>query len=363
MKMKTYNVRFVTPAFLGDAEQKGAWRVPPFKALLRQWWRVVAAKECGYSHVKLREEECKLFGHAWLDTGRPKPKTWAMKSRVSLRLGRWEQGSLGVWPGDDPRVLHSEVERVPNHMIGSQLYLGFGPLRLERRVTCMKASPAIGTGEINQLSIGFPDEAERAMANVVQLIHWFGSIGGRSRNGWGSLVLEGDGVEGLQSLSGNSTLLQSVSRPLKECLSRDWPHAVGTDTRGLLIWRSQQTQARWSDVVRDLAEAKIKFRTALGFTKGQYHLEERHILAYPVTNHEVRGWEKERLANQLRFKVGMDQGKYLGIVYHLPCKLPDNLSGVRRVDHRELQGIQERQFQIWEKVHRSLDANTLFIRV
>ena len=37
---QSYTVRFTTPAFLGDAEQNGAWRTPPFKALLRQWWRV-----------------------------------------------------------------------------------------------------------------------------------------------------------------------------------------------------------------------------------------------------------------------------------------------------------------------------------
>lgn len=35
----SYTVRFTTPAFLGNAEQAGQWRTPPFKALLRQWWR------------------------------------------------------------------------------------------------------------------------------------------------------------------------------------------------------------------------------------------------------------------------------------------------------------------------------------
>lgn len=30
-----YDVRFLTPAFLGDAEQTGQWRTPPFKERLR----------------------------------------------------------------------------------------------------------------------------------------------------------------------------------------------------------------------------------------------------------------------------------------------------------------------------------------
>jgi CRISPR-associated protein Cmr1 len=35
MKMikKEFTVRFNTPAFLGDAEQTGAWRTPPFKSI------------------------------------------------------------------------------------------------------------------------------------------------------------------------------------------------------------------------------------------------------------------------------------------------------------------------------------------
>lgn len=43
MKKLEYTVRFTTPAFLGNAEQQAQWRTPPFKALIRQWWRIVKA--------------------------------------------------------------------------------------------------------------------------------------------------------------------------------------------------------------------------------------------------------------------------------------------------------------------------------
>ncbi|MGN2392624.1 hypothetical protein [Pelomicrobium sp. G1] len=35
MKMteRRYTVRFLTPAFLGDAKQNGRWRTPPFKGV------------------------------------------------------------------------------------------------------------------------------------------------------------------------------------------------------------------------------------------------------------------------------------------------------------------------------------------
>ena len=43
MRKLEYQVTFNTPAFLGNADQQAQWRTPPFKALLRQWWRVVHA--------------------------------------------------------------------------------------------------------------------------------------------------------------------------------------------------------------------------------------------------------------------------------------------------------------------------------
>jgi CRISPR-associated protein Cmr1 len=43
MTQLRYRLTFLTPAFLGNAEQSAQWRTPPIKALLRQWWRVVYA--------------------------------------------------------------------------------------------------------------------------------------------------------------------------------------------------------------------------------------------------------------------------------------------------------------------------------
>lgn len=40
MQTRQLHIQFQTPAFLGDAEQSGRWRTPPFKAQLRQGLRV-----------------------------------------------------------------------------------------------------------------------------------------------------------------------------------------------------------------------------------------------------------------------------------------------------------------------------------
>ena len=119
MKQLEYTISFNTPAFLGNAEQQAQWRTPPFKALIRQWWRVVKAKEFGYDHRRLREAEMRLFGAA-SDSGKEK----SHQSLMRMRLASWEAGTLSSVPRGS-MVQHSEA---PGGEVGSNLYLGYGPI-------------------------------------------------------------------------------------------------------------------------------------------------------------------------------------------------------------------------------------------
>ena len=110
MQQMKYEVRFLTPAFLGNAEQSGQWRTPPFKALLRQWWRVAyaAKKEFRVDVRQMRRDEGLLFGNAWLsheENGRT-VKDFC-KSLVRMRLNRWTVGELRRWDGlEQETVFH-----------------------------------------------------------------------------------------------------------------------------------------------------------------------------------------------------------------------------------------------------------------
>ena len=87
MKTLEYTVRFNTPAFLGNAEQSGQWRTPPFKALLRQWWRVAVAEQQNFSVNALRKYEAEIFGVA-------ADGSESHKSQVRIRLDDWSLGKL-----------------------------------------------------------------------------------------------------------------------------------------------------------------------------------------------------------------------------------------------------------------------------
>jgi CRISPR-associated protein Cmr1 len=332
---RRFTVRFVTPAFLGNAEQRAQWRTPPFKALLRQWWRVAKSRECDYDWGKLLQAENVLFGAAAKD--RPS------KSQLRLRLKRcnWANGAMKGWIKSLPKVQHPEV----GFPVAPDLYLGYGPL-VYKNGTCLKEVAIAPGQETADLLVAYPRQHQDELEPTFNLAAWFGSMGSRSRNGWGSLRMDDIGIPSAQDL-------HPFSRTLDRCLLYDWPHAIGEDGKGLLAWTTEPKNT-WGDIIRELAGTKIAFRTQFSFSKPGF--SARHILAYPVTDHKVAYWEKQtgRLASQIRFKVSKVGERYIGLIVHLPCKIPDVLTQLV---------TQKEQEQVWQKVHRTLDSRTGLFRL
>ena len=348
MKASTYKLTFHTPAFLGNASQQAQWRTPPIKALLRQWWRVAyaAGKDFKVDVATMRHEEGLLFGNAWLshqEQGREIQDH--CKSLVRLRLSHWDEGMLKNWQAT-AKVRHPEVKST----VGSDLYLGYGPLVFQNGGTDLKNNAAIQAGASATLSIAFPD----AQAGLLQMTLWlmdcFGTLGGRSRNGWGSFQLTPEGQ--FPSLKNDLPL-----RTWRDALQLDWPHAIGQDSSGALVWQTRP-HADWKNLMKELAEIKIGLRTQFRFNTGRNapRTEERHWLSYPVTNHSVGDWgNNARLPNSLRFKVRaapQEPGHLVGVVFHMPCLPPSSF-------HPKRDAITA----VWQQVHTYLNQHDKLTRI
>jgi CRISPR-associated protein Cmr1 len=345
MKMikRAYTLRFQAPAFLGNAEQSGQWRTPPFQAQLRQWWRVAYAADRAFQLdvSAMRGEEGRLFGNAWLGQE-------FSKSEVRIRLDQWKQGKLvaSQWPRSDS-VKHPEV---PRH-VAADLYLGYGPVQLRgNNSPTLKANAAIQAGEHATFSLAYPDVHAPLIERALYLMDRFGTVGGRGRNGWGSY--------NLSPLAGASTLTASLAlRPWQDALAIDWPHALGQDGKGALVWQTRSSED-WKSLVKELAVIKIGTRTDFRFATGKNapYTEDRHWLSYPVTNHSVRSWGgNARLPNSLRFKIRLapnDPTMLVGVIFHMPCLPPPAFSPDRRAIETG-----------WTKVHAFLDGQQNLTRI
>ncbi len=357
-------VRFVTPAFLGGADQSAQWRTPPFKALLRQWWRLVwvaqQAGEKGPDPVGLRRAEADLFGAA----ADERDSVGSKASRVRMRMD-WRRGNIVLperWAVSTGKVNHHEVERA-GKKVDAALYLGYGPLDFDKQKGNRLNRPsALPAGEARELTVRVPSDEVGPIKTALCLAHAFGGLGSRSRNGWGSLHFEQGGLtaEELDEFLDPENRkardwLRAFSRPWRDALKSDWCHALGRDDQGLLIWRTE-VMDRWEDVMRRLAEVKIAFRTKLSAV-APHPFSERHILAYPVTNHGLPGGKDKRLANQILFKVlplkeGQNGPRYVGVIVHLPHGVPAALWAAANRDQRHrLRAVEEKA---WSTVHRAV---------
>ncbi len=363
MKRETIrcSVRFVTPAFLGGADQAAQWRTPPFKALLRQWWRVVWVGKSGTSGQsdanELRRAEAELFGSAADDRAGT-----SRASQVTLRLD-WRKGTEVTptnWRAKTDKVHHPEAEKA-KYYVDAALYLGYGPLDFDKQNGQRLNRPsALPAGDERELTVKMPPNELGPIKTALRLAHAFGGLGSRSRNGWGSLHFEQGGLspeelEGFLEPKNRKARewLRPFSRPWRNALYVDWCHAIGQDDeKRLLIWRTEAMD-RWEEVMKRLAEVKIAFRTKLSAVNPR-PFSERHVLAYPVTSHGLPGRKDKRLANQILFKVLPQGGRYVGVIVHLPHGVPADLWSIRnRQEEKQLRALQQ---NAWSTVHRVLDS-------
>ncbi len=356
MITKELTVQFNTPAFLGNAEQSAQWRTPPFKHLLREWWRIAVAKRFHYDYHEIREAEARLFGHAWLEGDRDSngKNISARKSLVRLRLDDWSKGSLenNQWPG-------GEFEKVTTTRDGkgkvrADLYTGFGavlpPSKKEHRKQIELSTNALNTSQTTTLRMGFPQQDMETMTSALFLINQFGTLGRRSRNGWGSIRL---GEE--QALTPEA--LAPFSHPLEQCLALDWPHAIGTDD-DLLVWQTRP-EKNWYKILSILAHIKVGIRwEAKNFVSPQKPFGGIHLLGYPAGGKwELRTFGKDaRLAAQLRFKVLKTSEGYVGAVFHLPTTLPPSLR--KKLQREQTNWLEQNELAVWRNIHKYLDNET-----
>lgn len=306
MVIKELTLHFLTPAFLGDAEQNARWRTPPIKHLLREWWRVVYAAERGYENLDIaamREAEGKLFGHAWLENdtyvernGRIK-HTNSRKSQVRLRLiPGSDADAQNVWKG---RTSQGVKPLSPTDVNISYAWFG-----LVRRGHGQPDRYRLEAGEVRTLACAWPEPADKALQAAFRLMHAFGALGSRSRGGWGSLHVEGFYLPTVDDI-------RPYSQPLEKCLEDDWAKAVASDPDATpWVWRSSESWSKWDEALRYCAlwrrdvrrslKQQQDMRAALGFSAG-----------------------KKRMPSPLRWKIVCDSDAKLRIqAVAVPHRIP-----------------------------------------
>ncbi len=314
----------ITPMFMGGSDQNAELRAASIKGLLRYWWRVSSGWQF-HSDTEMYSAEAKLFGSPDDNSGRSRvivevvPGTGLTADKSGFRKLE--------------NIKHPEVN---NGRVDPLNYLaGMGLIHFRKGILHSYFSP----GGHFELTITAPPEDVRKM---LLLFKAFAAAGSRSRNGWGSLnILAKKGFS--ESPESSAASLQTTIKPFTETFSCDYPHCLGADAKGLLLWQTQVATENWEDCLRMLADTYVKTRLSLQIAgRGK---QERHLLGYPVTNHSVPKWNRHASALRLLVKKS-GAGLYRGYILHIPHLFSKEMWA-------ELSA--ERQKDIWRKVHTKLD--------
>ena len=286
MEKLEYEFKFNTPAFIGNEKQDGQLRTPPFKALIRHWWRFVWVSKNGVDIEQMRACENFLFGTA---SG---GNNGSQKSKIRIRIP-WTPGT--------------------QNQVNSDTYLLYG------KIDKGGVKTSIATERSFALRIAVPRENVTEIETTMKLILDYGTIGGRSRNGWGSIHL---------TPSQDNQIIRDISQftqNWKEALEEGWPYAIGKDEIGPLIWQTESYQ-NWNKVMDKLSVIRKELsKSAKNVSNG------RQWLSYPVKDIEVPELQNEqrRIPNALRFKIRTDpknQQRVHGIIFFVPSVPSDVLS-------------------------------------
>ncbi|MEZ0329228.1 MAG: type III-B CRISPR module RAMP protein Cmr1 [Dissulfuribacterales bacterium] len=326
-----FDCEIITPMFLGNSNQEAELRAAPFKGLLRYWWRVAEGYRYDTPAALLKAENA-IFGSADEDGG---------KSQVKVEVSPLTD----MVAKKDPlptvaEVDHPECERTRQRTNPLNYLAGMGLIHYKNGILHSYFKP----GEKFKLCLTVSDEKRESIQLVLELIKKFGAIGSRSRNGWGCF-----------SFANSINISDSLFiKSFQNAFDRDYPHCLGKDNEGLLLWKTKNSREKWELCMRDLAEIYISIRAGnanlniqrLDVINGSP--PERHLLGYPVTNHSVNlpNWGNQgRHGSALRLIVRKEDGNYHGYILHLPHLFSTAM----------WQNDKNRQIEIWKKVHGSLD--------
>jgi CRISPR-associated protein Cmr1 len=243
--MNTLKATFqiVTPMFIGDANQAAddGIRPPSVKGALRFWWRALnwgrfrSQASCDEAAlVSLHKQESHLFGAAASDSG----------------------GGQGCFLVTVRHAPISPYEPDTKRLAGMAYLAGLG----------LKDRSALPNDSRFSIILQFrphtDQQAENDLAEVLRLLGLFGSLGSRTRRGFGSithLVQENDGnrLPTQDEFEKDCNWLKSKIAANAEVTSQPF----SAITAGTLFYRSNSDYPDWNEAMENVGKVMNRYRT------------------------------------------------------------------------------------------------------
>ena len=327
-----FTVEFLTPCFLGGADQNAEVRVAPFKAGLRYWWRVLYGQKYG---DKLKSVEDEIFGTAKSDAKTRVGKSRVIWEFVDSRIDYQEEktitsftkikyGSDKVYEkiSDRDRITHAKIGSKDNRMnILNYLALGKFTLDDENDVNPKNNKPIkknyrfMKPGSRISFNVRISSEKKSEIIDALKFFIMFGGVGGKSRNGFGSMY-----SKEIDELSWSGNVDFSKVKNDFPGFSKDFAYLESTGLR------------QWDLALTKIGEAYRN--TRISKIENKHHFEKRGLIARPIipnsyddnkrsSDGKIRKdtapfSTKDRIPKNFYIGVRKEQNDFIGYILILP---------------------------------------------
>jgi len=308
VKRLTFDLEFITPAFIGGANQQAELRPASFVGLLRWWWRALKG-ECNIE--KLREEEIKIFG------GDGK-----IASPVYLRVeGDVSKGSDLI----NEYRLSWNFDRNRRALIGPHAGVGY----LYYSMVALNKREFIKAGSRLRLTLIGKDEFLKHYIASLWALIFLGGVGSRSRKGGGNLAVINYNPKDLE-ISFIPTgyfdewLVENLKRAKDLVGSSKTPCNEYSNLKNVKLVLSPREFNTWFEALNDIGNRFMNFRV-----KNRQRVFDTAVFGIPVRHSDGQFVRAEdditRRSSPVVIKVvKTPKGKYLWMVLWLWGKFLPN---------------------------------------
>jgi CRISPR-associated protein Cmr1 len=258
----TFDLEFITPAFIGGANQQAELRPASFVGLLRWWWRALKG-ECNIE--KLREEEIKIFGG---DGKMASPVYLRVEGDVSKGSDLINEYKLS-WNFDRNRRALSG----PHAGVG---YLYYSMVALNKRREFIKAGSRL------KLTLIGKDEFLKHYTASLWALVFLGGVGARSRRGGGNLTVidynpKDLGISFIPTGYFDEWLVENLKRAKDLVGSSKTPCNEYSNLRNVKLVLSPREFNTWVEALNDIGNRFMNFRV-----KNRQRVFDTAVFGIPV---------------------------------------------------------------------------------
>jgi len=313
----TFDLEFITPAFIGGANHQAELRPASFVGLLRWWWRALKG-ECNIE--ELREEEVKIFGGI---AKNPRKEEIKMASPVYLRVeGDVRKGEDLI---NEYRFSWS-FDRNRRALIGPHAgvgYLYYSMVALNKRREFIKVG-----SRLRLTLIGKDEFLKHYIASLWALV-FLGGVGARSRRGGGNLTVidynpKDLGISFIPTGYFDEWLVENLKRAKDLVGSSKTPCNEYSNLKNVKLVLSPGEFNTWVEALNDIGSRFMNFRV-----KNRQRVFDTAVFGLPVRHSNGQFVRAEdditRRSSPVVIKVvKTPKGKYLWMVLWLWGKFLPN---------------------------------------